>query len=94
MRTGGAESPGRAGPGTREGEIEPRFAFSPDGTRLVSAANDNTLKIWDVGTGRELATLHGHQYMVNCVTFSADGKTLISGGADEAVRFWDAQTTD
>ena len=36
------------------------LAFSPDGTSLASAADDHTIKLWDVATGRERATLEGH----------------------------------
>jgi WD40 repeat protein/serine/threonine protein kinase len=64
--------------------------FSPDGSRLISAVGDSTVCVWDVASGRRIATLHGHQYAVNCVAFSADGKTLISGGQDNTIRFWDS----
>src|SRR4029079_6039410 len=33
---------------------------TPDGRRMVSASADSTLKVWDLGTGRPLATLEGH----------------------------------
>ena len=35
-------------------------AVSPDGTWIVSASADHTLKIWDAATGAERATLSGH----------------------------------
>ena len=35
-------------------------AVSPDGRRAVSASDDNTLKVWDLESGRELRTLEGH----------------------------------
>ena len=38
----------------------------PDGRRVVSASNDNTLKVWDVATGECLATLEGHSNIVRC----------------------------
>ena len=40
-------------------------AFSPDGSRIVSASVDKTLRVWDAATGAELATLAGHAGSVN-----------------------------
>ena len=38
------------------------LAFSPDGTLLASTTLDEPMKLWDVSTGRELATLQGHTW--------------------------------
>ena len=38
----------------------------PDGRRVVSASYDGTLKVWDVATGRCVATLKGHSSLVRC----------------------------
>ena len=38
----------------------------PDGRRVVSASNDKTLKVWDVATGKCVATLEGHTDDVRC----------------------------
>ena len=35
-------------------------AFSPDGTRIVTASDDKTARIWDAATGKEIAVLRGH----------------------------------
>ncbi len=37
-----------------------RVAVTPDGQRAVSASSDQTLKVWELASGRELRTLTGH----------------------------------
>ena len=41
-------------------------AIFPDGRHVVSASSDNTLKVWDVATGKCVATLKGHSGSVRC----------------------------
>jgi WD40 repeat protein len=67
-------------------------SFSPDGKTLASASWDHTVRLWDVGTGKELNTLNGHQALVNSVSFSPDGKTLASASYDNTVKLWDVVT--
>jgi WD40 repeat protein len=59
---------------------------------LASASIDNTIKLWDVATGRELRTLNGHKDGVISVAFSPDGATVASGGMDNTVKLWDVAT--
>jgi WD40 repeat protein len=46
------------------------------------AANDDTIKLWEVATGSEVRTLSGHTDWVNSVAFSPDGRLLASGSCD------------
>jgi hypothetical protein len=61
-------------------------AFSPDGTRLAGGSDDTTIKLWDITTGKELATLCGHKDKVWCVIFSSDGRYLASGSEDATIK--------
>jgi WD40 repeat protein len=68
-------------------------AFNREGTRLASASDDFTTRIWDVGTGKQIHSLSGHRFnRVNAVTFSPDGTRLATAGNDANAKVWDANT--
>ena len=71
-------------------------ALSPDGTTLASSSVDGTVKLWDVATKTNTATLRG-DFKVRSVAFSPDGTTLAAGlgdgdDADGTVMLWDVAT--
>jgi WD40 repeat protein len=67
-------------------------SFSPDGKKIVTASADDTVRIWDVASGKSLVTITGHSDAVRGVVFSPDGKTVLTASADQTARIWDAAT--
>jgi len=75
-------------------------AVSPDGKTLATVISDmrtmspeNAIKLWDITTGKELATYEGHTEGTVCLEFSPDGKILATGGLNDGnVRFLDVRT--
>jgi len=66
--------------------------ISPEGTRLLSASWDRTVREWDVAPDAPpdfVATLRGHTDQVLDVDFSPDGSLLASASSDRTVRLWD-----
>jgi len=67
-------------------------AFSPDGTRIVTASHDKTARVWDAATGATLAELKGHTHVVFSASFSTDGARIVTASWDDTARVWDAAT--
>jgi WD40 repeat protein len=65
-------------------------AFDAQGGRIVSGSSDNTVRVWDASSGRELACLRGHEGWVSSVAFDPQSGRIVSGSDDKTVRIWDA----
>jgi TIR domain/APAF-1 helical domain/WD domain, G-beta repeat len=59
-------------------------AITADGRRAVSASYDNTLRVWDLESGKELALLEADGATTSCA-FSLDGQRIVAGDASGRV---------
>ncbi|HZF10095.1 MAG TPA: CHAT domain-containing protein [Thermoanaerobaculia bacterium] len=67
-------------------------SFSTDGTRVVTASDDKTARIWNAATGQPIATLTGHTAGVGFASFSPDGTRVVTASWDQTARIWNATT--
>ncbi|MDZ4836245.1 MAG: hypothetical protein SGJ27_20900 [Candidatus Melainabacteria bacterium] len=63
--------------------------FSSDGNKVLSSSQDNSIRLWNPNSGKEIGKFEGHEDDVNCVIFSPSGSNALSGGSDKTVRLWD-----
>ncbi|MET0648420.1 MAG: NB-ARC domain-containing protein [Pyrinomonadaceae bacterium] len=65
-------------------------AFGADGSFVVSASDDNTLKVWDAPSGSVRFTLAGHAQGVAACAVSPDGSFIVSASDDRTLKVWDS----
>ncbi|RXH58895.1 WD40 repeat domain-containing protein [Granulicella sibirica] len=63
-------------------------AFSPDSKRLATVSDDDSVKMWDAATGKELSSWPGHSGGLNAVAFMPDSLGLLTAGKDGVIRIW------
>jgi len=73
------------------GQIQ-SVAFTPDGSRLLTASWDRTARLWDVAFGRELRALRGHSAEIEGCDISPDGRFALTGGRDGRVILWNIES--
>ena len=68
-------------------------AFSPDGSRIDTASEDKTARIWDAASTKEIAVL-GHDNYVTSAAFSPDRSRIVTASEDRTARIWDAASAN
>lgn len=58
-------------------------------THLLTASLDNTIKLWDVKTGKCIRTQFGH--IEGVWSIAADTFRIVSGSHDKSIKIWDLQ---
>jgi WD40 repeat protein len=58
----------------------------------ITASNDFTIKVWNLGMGTLIRTLSGHAEWVNAIAVGNDEDTLISASSDRSLKKWSIKT--
>jgi WD40 repeat protein len=64
-------------------------AISPDGRTIAAGGRGERVRLWDVESRREWASLDGHTDTVLGVAFTPDGRALVTATIDGIVKVWD-----
>ena len=66
------------------------ITYSPDGTLIASgSAQENSIKIWDISSGKIIGKLEGHEKATTALEFNRDGSKLFSSAKDNKLIVWD-----
>jgi WD40 repeat protein len=64
-----------------------KVLFSPDGTKIATASEDGTARIWRINDSKELANIT-HKDFVDAIAFSPDGSKLATASLDNYSVLW------
>lgn len=66
------------------------LSYSPDGALLASgSAKENSVKVWDITSGKIIGKLEGHEGFTTSILFNHDGSKVITTANDEYLIVWD-----
>lgn len=66
-------------------------AISNDNKTFITVSNDSNAMVWDVETGKYIATLSKHKAKITKVKFLDDGKYCLTGALDFTARLWNVR---
>jgi WD40 repeat protein len=69
-----------------------RAIYSPDGSQIISLSRDQTARIWDADSGKELLVLTGHSGTVRSAIFLPDKTRILTFSDDHTIKIWDKET--
>jgi len=66
--------------------------FSPDDSRLVTAGQDQTVRLWNLRTNNGARLKLRHERAIAAIQFSPDGERVFTAGRDRRAHLWDARS--
>jgi WD40 repeat protein len=56
---------------------------------VVGRAGRKIVRVWEIATGKQVASFEGHVSTITALSYAPDGKSLASGGGDSTILIWD-----
>ncbi|MFN0199441.1 MAG: WD40 repeat domain-containing protein [Planctomycetaceae bacterium] len=63
--------------------------WTPDGNRFLTAGLDQSMRLWSMATGKELATYSGVNSPINSLVVTGDGKKVAAATDDKRLLVWE-----
>ncbi|MGK7943429.1 MAG: protein kinase, partial [Microcystaceae cyanobacterium] len=67
-------------------------ALSSQGKWVISGSQDETLRVWDGMSGKEVQKMVETTGWITCVAVTRDGQKIISGSQDGTIRVWEQES--
>ena len=67
-------------------------AYAQDGQTALTGSDDQTARLWDIVTSKEIRRFEGHSDAVHSVAISVDGQAVLTGSTDTTARLWNTAT--
>lgn len=58
------------------------------GKYLYSSADDKTIRVWDLNSGKEKKKYDAHEHFISCVKYNSKYGIVASSGNDMVVKIW------
>ena len=65
------------------------LATSPDGKRVISGADDQTIRVWDIQSAKELLKISLFRQWPSSIAVTADGRFAVSAAKSNSLKLWD-----
>ncbi len=62
------------------------------GQQVISTSHDKTLKLWNLQTGENERTFHGHSAWVTAIALTPNGKQVIFASWNHTFKLWNLET--
>lgn len=67
-------------------------SIHPDPMKILTIANDQSVKIWNIPSGQPELTLKGHSDAINSVLVTPNSRWILTGSNDGSAKLWNART--